>query len=73
MSPVYGENLLILVQIPLASAFALHFLVCRIFLWFSVLNENICCGDHWNRIAEALPMSSHNRCFPEEIRKILNS
>ena len=39
----------------------------------SVLEENICCGYSLEvpHLTEALLMSTHNICFPREIRKII--
>ena len=28
-------------------------------------------GTHWNRLAEAIPMSTHNLCFYRELMKII--
>ena len=36
---------------------------------FHIFYENICCGGHWKRLFETLPMSTHNIYFLPEIRK----
>ena len=40
-------------------------------IFLSVLHGNIHCGAHRKRLIETLPMSTHNICFRQEIRKIM--
>ena len=32
------------------------------------LDENICCGAHWNRLNETVQMSTNNICYSGETR-----
>ena len=51
--------------------FSLHQLLLFILIiLFSYFLMKICCGTHQKHLTEVLLMSTHNICFPGEIRKI---
>ena len=44
------------------------FTILNFTMSFLCLYVNFCCGNHWKRLIETLPMSTHSKCFLEEFR-----